>query len=124
MKPRPHLVHQSAQPSTRAGLWHGLLDELRLASFSVRGNHEPPRQLVGTFASQLLPCQMQAGIQASGGACRGEYAPLLYVEQTLIEHITLDSDQDTKSKCLPSKRHIKHFILLTTNVHFVILWWF
>jgi hypothetical protein len=62
MKPRTHLVHQSAQPSAGAGLWHWLLDDLRLASFSVRRDHEPPRQLIGAFASQLLPYQMQAGI--------------------------------------------------------------
>ena len=80
-------IHTSTSPTVshwRAG--QRSLDVLGLAAVAVRRHHHPPGDLVGDLGPLLLADDVQAGVDAGGGAGRGDHRVLVDVQHVRFDH--------------------------------------
>ena len=79
------VIEQLVDPGIPGGGGYRLLDELGLATLPVGRHHQPPGQLVGNLAAVMLANQIEAAVQAGGGASRGDEPVVVDVEGIGIE---------------------------------------
>lgn len=64
---------------------HRLLDKLCLAALAMWRHNHPSGNLIRHRAAKTLADDVQAAIQRSGGACRGNNTVVIYVQRVDIQ---------------------------------------
>ena len=93
-------IHASTSPTvSQRGARQRPLDVLRLPAVPVRRHDHAPGDLVGDLGPVLLAHDVQAGVDAGGGARRGDHRALVDVQHVRLDDGPRDSARASSSAC-------------------------